>query len=102
MTILIGGMGSQPRTEFTDSPVDRVTSSQNNIAREATDAPATETTTLLAGATSMAALTAAAMDTSGVRTDRVEQLRQAIATGTYNVEPSQVADAMLKEWQQRP
>ena|ERR1700690_818035 len=102
MTISIGGMGSQPRTEFTESPVDRVTSSQSNKAREGTDAPSTETTTLLAGATSLASLTATAMDIPGVRTDRVEQLRQAIASGTYQVEPSQVADAILKEWQQRP
>jgi flagellar biosynthesis anti-sigma factor FlgM len=103
MTISIGGMDSQPRTELTESNVDRVTSSQNNNkVRDGAEAPTTETTTLLAGTTSLAALTAAAIDTSGVRTDRVEQLRQAIATGTYRVEPGQVADAMLKEWQQRP
>ncbi|MFZ3266980.1 MAG: flagellar biosynthesis anti-sigma factor FlgM [Terriglobales bacterium] len=103
MTISIGGMGSQPRTEFTESPVDRVTSSENNQkAREGTDTPTTETTTLLAGTTSLAALTSAAVETSGVRTDKIEQLRQAIAGGTYQVDPSQVADAMLKEWQSRP
>lgn len=102
MTISIGDIGSQPRTEFTESPVDRVTSSLNNKAHEGSDAPATETATLLAGATSLAALNAAAMDTARVRTDKVEQLRQSIAAGTYQVEPAQVADAMLKEWQRRP
>jgi flagellar biosynthesis anti-sigma factor FlgM len=42
------------------------------------------------------------MDSGGFRSDKVDQLRQAIASGSYQIEPNQVADAMLKEWQQRP
>jgi negative regulator of flagellin synthesis FlgM len=102
MTISIGGVGSQPRTEFTESSVDRVTTSQSNKAREGTDAPSAETTTLLASTTGLQSLTAAAMGSDEVRTDKVSQLREAIANSSYQIDPGQVADAMLKEWQQRP
>ncbi len=104
MTISIGGLGSQPVGEFIESTIDRVTSSQNNKVQDGADATTTgsETTSLLAGASSLAALTATAMDSGGFRSDKVDQLRQSIANGTYQIEPNQVADAMLKEWQQRP
>ncbi len=103
MTISIGAMGSQPRTELNDSSVDRVTSSRNDKTNEkseasSTDASSVETTSLVAGTTNLATLTATAMQSGDVRTDKVAQLRQAIASGTYQVEPAQVADAMLKEW----
>jgi flagellar biosynthesis anti-sigma factor FlgM len=104
MAISIGGAGSQPVGEFIESTIDRVTSSQSNKVQEGAEASTSgsETTSLLAGASSLAALTATAMDSGGFRSDKVDQLRQAIASGSYHIEPNQVADAMLKEWQQRP
>ena len=36
-----------------------------------------------------------------IRQDRVEQLRQAIASGTYSVSDEQLADAMLRDTLQR-
>jgi negative regulator of flagellin synthesis FlgM len=102
MTISIGSVGSQPTTELNES-TDRVTSSQANAAREAEDLSSSSssesTTTVLSGAASVATLTAQALDQGNVRTDRVDQLRQAIANGTYQVEPAKIADAMLAEWQ---
>ncbi len=82
--------------------MDRVTTGQSNKTREGTDTQSAETTTLLSGATSLAALTATAMGTDEVRSDKIAQLRQSISNGSYQIDPSQVADAMLKEWQQRP
>jgi flagellar biosynthesis anti-sigma factor FlgM len=104
MTISIGGMGSQSRTELNDSSVDRVTSNRNDKTNDksetsAAEASSAETTSLVAGRTSLATLTATAMQGEDVRTDKVAQLRQAIGSGTYQVEPAQVAEAMLKEWQ---
>jgi flagellar biosynthesis anti-sigma factor FlgM len=102
MTISIGSLASQPKTEFNETAVDRVTSSQTNKAHEGADVESTsETTTLVAGAANLAALKSAALEGNGVRTDKVEQLRQAISAGTYKVEPSQVADAMLAEWRRQ-
>jgi flagellar biosynthesis anti-sigma factor FlgM len=102
MTISIGGIGPHSTTEFNESPVDRVTSSLTNKAREGVDAPLTrETTTLVASAANVAVLTSAAVSMNGVRTDRVEQLRHSIASGTYKVEPNLVADAIVRDWQRK-
>lgn len=102
MTISIGSVGSQPATELNES-TDRVTSSQANKVRETDDLSSSSsndsTTTVLSSAASVATLTAKALDESSVRTDRVDQLRQAIANGTYQVEPAKIADAMIAEWQ---
>ena len=73
MTISIGGAGSQPRTEFTDL------CGQGHDRPEQQDAggndtQSAETTTLLSGATSLAALTAMAMGTDEVRSDNIAQL----------------------------
>jgi len=79
MAISIGGTGSQPVGEFIESTIDRVTSSQSNKVQEGAEASTSgsETTSLLAGASSLAALTATAMDSGGFRSDKVDQLRQA-------------------------
>jgi flagellar biosynthesis anti-sigma factor FlgM len=100
MTIPIGGIGSQPRLDINEFPLDRVTSSGSNKAHESSDAAsAAETTTLTSGAASVATLTAAAMSDGGIRSDKVDQLRQAIKAGEYNVDPNAVADAMIKDSQ---
>ncbi|MGA9527429.1 MAG: flagellar biosynthesis anti-sigma factor FlgM [Terriglobales bacterium] len=101
MTISIGSLSSQPTTEPTQS-TDHVTSSIANKTKDAEDLSSSSsnesTTTLLSSAASVATLTAQALDQNSIRTDRVEQLRQSIANGTYQVEPAKVADAMLAEW----
>jgi len=99
MTISIGGLGAQPKTDLGDSTVDRVTSSAAHKASQESEAGvAGETTTLLAGAAGMAALTEVAMNGDESRMSRVEQLRGAVAAGTYQVAPREVADAILAEW----
>jgi flagellar biosynthesis anti-sigma factor FlgM len=100
MTLSIGGFGTQPKSELGGSTVDRVTSNAANRAAEEGDAGvAGETTTLLAGAASMAALTNIALNGDGSRMSKVEQLRDSVASGTYKVAPAEIADAVLAEWQ---
>jgi len=50
-----------------------------------------------ATAASVGSLTARALETPEVREERVEALRQAINNGTYQMDPGQIADAMLNE-----
>jgi flagellar biosynthesis anti-sigma factor FlgM len=100
MTISIGSLGAQPKTELGDSTVDRVTSNATNKAFQDSEAGVSgETTTLLAGATNVVALTNVAMNAGDSSTSRVEQLREALAAGTYKLAPGEIADAILSEWQ---
>ncbi len=99
MTISINGLGAQPKTELGDSTVDRVTSSASNKTSQQSDAGlASETTSLLAGAAGMTALKNLAMTGDESRMNKVEQLRQSIAAGTYKPAPLEIADALLSEW----
>lgn len=99
MTISIGSVGTQPKTELGESAVDRLTSSAtSNLSRESEAGVADETTTLLAGTASIAALTNVAMNGDNSRMGKVEQLREAVAAGTYKPAPEGTADALLAEW----
>jgi flagellar biosynthesis anti-sigma factor FlgM len=46
--------------------------------------------------TQVPSLTAQAMETPEIRQDKVEQIRQAINNGSYNLDPHAIADAMIK------
>lgn len=100
MTISIGGLGAQPKTELGDSTIDRVTSNAASKTSQDSEAGvAGETTTLLSGAANLAALAKVAMNTDDSRTSKVEQLREAVVGGTYKLATGEVADALLSEWQ---
>lgn len=47
--------------------------------------------------TTTQSLASQALSTPAIRQDKVEALRQAIANGTYQVAPEQVADAMIQD-----
>lgn len=100
MTISIGGLGPQPRTDISEGKVDHVTSSVANKASQSAEA-GTEgaTTALMSSAASLAALTKIAMNGDETRARKVEQLRHDVAAGTYKLEPTKIADALLAEWQ---
>jgi len=53
--------------------------------------------TLSTDASSIEALTSQALATPELRHDRVAELRQAISSGQYQVEPDKVADAILAD-----
>ena len=45
----------------------------------------------------VASLAAKALDTSPVRADKVEALRQAVQNGTYKIDPAEIAEAILRQ-----
>jgi negative regulator of flagellin synthesis FlgM len=54
-------------------------------------------TTLTADTTSLASLVSTALSSPEVRQGRVDNLRQAISNGEYQIDPSSVAAAMVGE-----
>jgi negative regulator of flagellin synthesis FlgM len=54
-------------------------------------------TTLTSDTTSLASLVSTALSSPAVRQGRVDNLRQAISNGEYQVEPASVAAAMVGE-----
>jgi len=103
MTISIGGLGPQhleSQEKINDANIDRVTSNATNQTAHTTEAGGEgETTKFTASAANIAALTKLAMNGDDARAEKVEQLRQQVATGTYKPEPSATADALLSEWE---
>ena len=105
MTISIGALGSQPlnsqeKRSLNEANLDRVTSNTANQPAHTTEAGiGAETTNLTAGAANLAALTKLAMTANDTRSEKVEKLRQQVASGNYKPEPSATADALLSEWE---
>ncbi|MGA8299051.1 MAG: hypothetical protein WCB53_17670 [Terriglobales bacterium] len=106
MTISIGGLSSQPLSpqpetaanEFDATPL---TSNISINGSQAADAGTADeiTPTLIAGTASISALTSMAMNADDSRLSHVEQLRQSVADGTYQLKPlASVAEALLAEW----
>ncbi len=52
---------------------------------------------LSSGGSNVARLTAAALATPDIRTEKVAELRQSISTGNYSVDPGMIADAILND-----
>lgn len=56
-----------------------------------------DTATLSSGGAHIEALTAKALETSEVRQDKIEALRQAVQSGQYKIEPDKIAQAMIQQ-----
>jgi len=54
-------------------------------------------TTLTSGSTVVSALVGEVMNTPEIRQDKVQNLQQAIASGQYELDPQQIAGAMIDE-----
>jgi flagellar biosynthesis anti-sigma factor FlgM len=69
----------------------------------ATSAAGTEPTvgedaaTLTVGSASVNSLVAKALDAPDIRLDKVEALRQAVQNGEYQLDPAQIAEAMIRQ-----
>ena len=48
--------------------------------------------------TSVASLVAKALDSGALRAEKIETLRQAVQNGTYPVDPNEIADAMIRQF----
>lgn len=59
--------------------------------------PVEDSATLSLGHDTIGTLAAQAMSPPELRADKIEALRQSIATGQYKVEPDKVAEAILSE-----
>lgn len=71
-----------------------------NAAASATAADAEvgeDKTTLTSDSAGIKALTTKAMESSEVRQDKIEALRQAIKSGQYKLEPDKIAQAMIEQ-----
>lgn len=56
-----------------------------------------DTATLTSDRASIKALTTKAMESSEVRQDKIEALRQAVQSGQYKIEPDKIAEAMIQQ-----
>ena len=55
-------------------------------------------TTLSFDTVAVSSLASKALETTPIRQDKVDSLRQAINNGQYKIEPDKIADAMLQEY----
>jgi len=89
------------KVELNGPTLDAVTSAQANkpevSGENAVQAPEEDKVTLSTDTSSVAALTTQALNSPEIRQDRVDALRQAIASGDYKVDPGAIAQAMIGE-----
>jgi negative regulator of flagellin synthesis FlgM len=82
------------------SQIDSQSSSEQvkaqNIASSQTDSDG-DRATLTSGSGSVSALVSQAMSSPEIRQDKVASLQQAVATGQYQLDPGQIAGAMIDE-----
>lgn len=99
MTINIGGFDSQPKIDTHESVVDRVSSGAASKSHQADQAAINDESTTLSKAAVLKNLVDEVASNNEIRTEKVEQLRQAIASGQYKVNATEVANAMIAEGQ---
>jgi flagellar biosynthesis anti-sigma factor FlgM len=69
--------------------------SQDLAVTDATESG--DRTTLTSGSVSVSSLVSQAMNSPEVRQDKVESLQQAVQSGKYQLEPENIAGAMIDE-----
>lgn len=86
----INGVSNQSSVELNTRPA--ATSSS-----AATPAEAQDRTTLSTSSSAVASLVSQAMASPEVRQDKVNALKQQIASGNYNIDPSRIASGIASE-----
>jgi negative regulator of flagellin synthesis FlgM len=89
-------------TGITGSTIDNINSTQHAPAEHAVVSNVETNSTEDAATVSVVSarvnsLVAQANNAPEIREDKVESLRQAIASGQYSVDPAQIAEAMIRE-----
>ena len=85
------------------SSLDTVTSTQRSAsatqpaASDPVHGADEDAATFSSTSTGVASLAAKALETSPVRADKIEALRQAVQNGTYKIDPSEIAEAILRQ-----
>ena len=77
-------------------PVDRGAKQVLNNSLAGTEGATEDRTTFHTDSTSVQALTSQAMNSPEVRQDKVDSLRQAVSSGTYQVDATKTAEAMIE------
>ena len=77
-------------------PVDRGAKQVSNNDLAGTEGATEDRTTFHTDSTSVQALTSQAMNSPEVRQDKVDSLRQAVSSGTYQVDATKTAEAMIE------
>jgi flagellar biosynthesis anti-sigma factor FlgM len=74
-------------------------SPSESTAASATNSEATvgDAATLSVDSARVNSLVAKALDAAAIRQDKVEALRQAVQNGEYEVDPAQIAEAMIRQ-----
>jgi len=92
---MLVGIYNTPASEIAN---DRI-SQQAGTQTSATSTPVNpeDRTTLSSDSTSVGNLVATALATPAVRQDKVDSLRNSISTGTYKIEPNEIAASIIDE-----
>jgi len=91
------------RIDLTQAATSQLTSETNAEqvkARQAADSPATEhedRTTFSVHTQPLSSLVDAAMSSPEVRQDKVDNLKAAVASGSYKLDPGEIAASMIDE-----
>lgn len=91
------------RVDLNNSAASQITGETNTQSSSVRNTPAPDTaetgdrTTLTSGSTSVSSLVTQALNTPDIRQDIVESLQQAIGSGQYQLDPDQIAGAMIDE-----
>lgn len=92
----INGLNNGSAQGPTQAQQVRVARSEPNLAQQQTGRPASfDTVTLTETASQLRSLTLALAERPVVDTKRVDDLRRAIANGTYSIDAGKVADRLL-------
>ncbi len=81
-------------------PPDRSTSSVSKPAPSEVAGPTEDRTTFSSAGATIQSLTAEAMNTPPVRQDKVDALRQSVASGEYHLDPASIASAIVESGDQ--
>jgi len=86
---------------LTSSTLDALKSTQRTPGETAATSPENavteEAATVSIEGASVESLVTKALSASEIRQDKVESLRQAVQNGTYEIDPAQIAEAMIRQ-----
>jgi flagellar biosynthesis anti-sigma factor FlgM len=88
---LYNSAASEISSEPNSSPVQNQNVAASNVEDEG------DRTTLSSTSGSVSALVSQAMSVPEIRSDKVQSLQQAVSSGQYQLEPDQIAGAMIDE-----
>lgn len=98
MVIDNGGIGKSRLNTPTQSPENTKAANQGGAGNTATSATAGDSVSLSGAGQAMSRLEANIQNQPDVDTAKVEQIKNAISNGSYQADPSAIADKMLSDF----